>query len=217
MLTLQERKALKDMIDKTSSELLLKYKEESIKDSNILFIGDSMIEYLNHNLLLPNFKIANRGIAGATTKLIDENFEDIFGDIDPQKIFVSVGSNNLVLLENSAEEAANLIIALLTKINFKFPFATIYYLSTTPVVNETSKVYKKLYVAGRKNKDNQLINQIVSEFCNNDNLVFINQYDVLLNKEGYLDETLTPDGIHLNKSGYNIYVENLKSYLNEHC
>lgn len=216
MLTLQERQALIDMIKKTSSAAIEKYKNINNEDEEILFLGDSMVEYFNTNFYYPELKISNRGVAGATTKLIMDNLDTITGTIDPKKIFLSVGSNNLVLLEHTPEEAANAIIELINTLNYKYPFATIYYLSTTPVVNEESKVYKKLYVAGRLNQDNMKINEIVKNYLNGDNLVFINQYDSLIENE-YLNENMTPDGIHLNKHGYEVYAKNIKPYLNEVC
>lgn len=217
MLTLQELQALRDMIRKTSSAVIEKYKSIDNKNEDILFLGDSMVEYFSTKLAFPNLKISNRGVAGATTKLMIDNFDEIRGEINPKKIFLSVGSNNLVLLEQSPEAAAMAIIKLIDRLMFYYPFSTIYFLSTTPVSHEDSKVYKKLYVAGRKNEDNKTINLLVKEYCNNDNIVFINQYDSLVDEKGYLKEDLTPDGIHLNKKGYEIYAHNIIPYLKETC
>ncbi|VEU83274.1 SGNH/GDSL hydrolase family protein [Acholeplasma hippikon] len=217
MLTIQELQALRDMINKTSSAVIEKYKKINNKDSEILFIGDSMVEYFSTSTAFAGQKISNRGVAGATSKLILDNLDDITGEIDPKKIFLSVGSNNLVLLEENPEEAALGVKKLIDELMYIYPFATIYYLSTTPVVSTSSKVYKKLYVAGRKNEDNQKINEIIKSYCNNENLVFINQYDSLLDSEGFLREDITPDGIHLNKKGYEIYASNIIPYLKETC
>jgi len=152
-LTKQELLGLRDMISKTSMKTIEKYKQlnEVNLNGEVLILGDSMVEYLNPEMYLPGFNIINRGVAGATTESLLNSFEDITKNINPSKIFISIGSNDLVLLESKPEEAVKGLEKVLLKIKSKFPNAQVFYLSTTPVIKEGHKLYKKIYVAGRTN------------------------------------------------------------------
>lgn len=214
-LTQVELDGLRKIILGTSTKLLNRFRinnndlEINI-NYDILFIGDSMIEYFDTNTNFPNLKVLNRGIAGATTKLISDNFDLIFYNILAKEIYLSIGSNDLVLLEASVEETTLNIISLINQIKKKYPNTKINYLSTTPVINEDHKRYKKIYVAGRKNDELKAINNSIKLFSLNNNVNFINVYDSLTNDLGYIDEKYTNDGIHLNKVGYEVYISQIK-------
>src|SRR5690606_34150837 len=121
-------------------------------NADFLFMGDSMIEYLDVKSSFPNLDVLNRGVAGATTKLIMENLADIVGSIVPNKLFISIGSNDLVLLRSTPDEVIENVINVFKTLQQKFPETKLYYLSTTPVLKEGTKLYKKIYVAGRTNE-----------------------------------------------------------------
>src|SRR5690606_16886627 len=178
----QELHGLRDMILKTSSRLIEKYKElnKVEKEADILFMGDSMIEFLDTKLFFPDFALLNRGIGGATTKFILDNLDFIVGDIKPNKLFISIGSNDLVLLSATPSEVVDNVINVFKILQLKFPHTKLYYLSTTPVLKEGNKLYKKIYVAGRTNEENQTINKGLKTALELINVTFINQYDQLV-------------------------------------
>lgn len=208
----EELNGLRQMIAKTSSKVLEKFQVELSKTNyDYLFLGDSMIEYLNLESYFGDINAINRGIAGATTKFINDNIDTIISNINPKTIFLSVGSNDLVLLEATPDETASNVINLIDKLRDLFPNAKINYLSTTPVINEDHKLYKKIYIAGRTNDELKRVNELVFNNKNN-SYNFINLFDSVL-KDNYLNEDLTYDGIHLNKNGYEIYTEILKKHM----
>jgi len=211
----QELHGLKDMIVKTSSKVIDKYKELNKVETqaDILFLGDSMIEYLDVKTAFPNLNVLNRGVAGATTEFILDNLSAIVGSIVPNKLFISIGSNDLVLLRSTPNEVIENVTNVFKSLQQKFPYTNLYYLSTTPVLKEGHKLYKKIYVAGRTNEENQLINKGLQNALEVINVTFINQYDALVDLEGYLTESYTPDGIHLNKEGYKIYSKEIEKYI----
>lgn len=211
----QELLGLKEMISKSSKKTIEKYKEanKSIPEKSVIFTGDSMIEYLDVNTLLPDLRGLNRGVAGATTQLMLDAFDEILGNLNPTDLFVSIGSNDLILLESTIDEIVESVGKVFKKISEKFPDTTIYYLSTTPVLNETHKLYKKIYIAGRTNAQNMEINNGVKKLCDKYHVIFINQFDGLIDETGYLNETFTADGIHLNKNGYQVYAGVIREVL----
>ena len=169
--------------------------------------------YLDLKTYLPQIIGINRGIAGATTQLILNNFETIFGLLKPKEVYVSIGSNDLVLLESTIDEAYQGVLKVFEKINSVYPGIKINYLSTTPVVAENHKLYKKIYIAGRTNGQLKSLNYKVEQYCLTNNIKFINQFDGLLDSNGYLKDDLTADGIHLNKNGYKIYTQTILNHL----
>ncbi|ABX81643.1 GDSL-type esterase/lipase family protein [Acholeplasma laidlawii] len=215
-LTHQELKGLQQMIEKTSSKVLNTYSKDNVVNlfnQDVIFIGDSMIEFFNLKRYLPTLNALNRGVAGATTKLILDNLDVILGKINPKSIFISIGSNDLVLLEASVAEAYENIIKVLDVLKSKFPSAKLYYLSTTPVVSTQHPLYKKIYIGGRTNGELKSINFKVMNYAKSNDMTYLHQFDDLLDSEGYLNTNYTYDGIHLNPKGYEVYARNILSNL----
>jgi len=215
-LTQIELKALRKMIENTSSKVLDKYKIDNLNNHqtiDYIFLGDSMIEYFKLEIYLPELNALNRGIAGATTKLILDNIETIFGSIEPKNIYVSIGSNDLVLLESDVETAFLGIVNVLETIQGIYPSAFINYLSTTPVVDKEHKLYKKVYIGGRTNGELKSINYKVMQYTKQNNINYIHVFDELIDEKGYLNDQFTADGIHLNDKGYALYSAIIKHNL----
>lgn len=214
-LTQEELTKLKSMINTTSKVRLNHFKKVNPEtpEGLICFAGDSMIEYLNLEKFLPGVDAINRGIAGATTEFILNHFDDIFGDLNPSEILISIGSNDLVLLEHKPNQIVEDIKRIFDKIIEKFPFTTIYYLSTTPVIKEDHPVYKKMYIGGRTNEENRLINEGVRKYTDSHSIMYIDLFAPLIDEHEYLKEEYTADGIHLNKVGYKVYADIIRETL----
>lgn len=215
-LTHQELKGLQQMIEKTSSKVLNTYSKDNQVNSfnqDVIFIGDSMIEFFNLKGYLPTLNALNRGVAGATTKFILDNLDVILGNINPKSIYISIGSNDLVLLEYNVSHAFDSITKVLEALSFRFPSAKLYYLSTTPVVSTGHPLYKKIYIGGRTNGELKSINYKVMNYAKSNDITYIHQFDDLLDSEGYLNTNYTYDGIHLNPKGYEVYAKNILNNL----
>src|SRR5690606_7145017 len=100
-LSKDELDKLKAMIEKSSRKKLELYQRlnPTTPKGLIVFAGDSMIDYMDLDTYLPELHAVNRGVAGATTKFIKDHFDEIFGEIDPSELWISIGSNDLVLLQ----------------------------------------------------------------------------------------------------------------------
>ncbi len=211
----QELKGLREMIINTSTKKLNEYRKlnETELGAPFVFLGDSMIEYFNLNTYLPGIDAINRGIAGATSPFILSKLNMILGNLEPNHIYISIGSNDLVLHEATVQKVVENIKVLLKELTNRCPEAHITYLSTTPVISVKSKLYKKIYIAGRENHELKTINEQIKIYADLNQLGFINLFDALLDLNGYLDETYTMDGIHLNPKGYMVYASIIKEKL----
>ena len=55
--------------------------------------------------------------------------------------------------------------------------------------------------------------ELIEEYCKENDVVYINMYDKLLDEEGNFNKEYTNDGLHPNEDGYKKITEILEKYL----
>ncbi|CCV64755.1 Esterase, SGNH hydrolase-type [Alteracholeplasma palmae J233] len=206
----KQLESLKKVIDIKGNRRVTKFIEENetLKQGLIVLSGDSIIENYHVEEYFDN-NVVNRGIAGYTTKDFLEVFDKIVVPLNPSKLFLHIGSNDLVLLHASKEEALINILNTLDYVKTKLPQTKVYYLSLTPVLPLEHKKTRALYVANRTNEELDEMNQILAQKVEN----FIDINDSLKDGAGVLEEWYTDDGIHLNHYGYVEISSIIKTYI----
>lgn len=172
------------------------------KDSVIIFIGDSQIEYGNWDELLERDDILNRGIAGDVTAGVLGRMNEIVRH-NPSKVFIEVGINDLgmnISIPQIMEDYEQVISILKTKTN-----AEIFINSVLPV--------QDLPYEGFQNIEINTLNKKIKEFCELEKITFIDLTKVFSDETGNLKANLTNDGLHLTAKGYLLWVEQLKLFL----
>ena len=172
----------------------------SVKEPDIIFIGDSIVEYYPlYELLQTDKRLLNRGIRGYKTDLLLENLDaHLFGQA-LDKVFILIGTNDIGKEMPQTETLANLE-AIIQEISRDYPLAQIQLLSVLPV-NETPAYKSTVYV--RSTEKIQALNQAYRQLANAYmNAQFINLYDTFLDQEGQLRPDYTTDGLHLTIAGY---------------
>ena len=155
-------------------------------------------------------KIINRGIIGDDSRGISKRLNQIL-PYNPSKIFFECGTNDLShgwTVERIFQGVVNVIETIRTTC----PQTKLYVQSLLPL-NEKVGVWKLL-----KGKDDMIIqlNEKLKEYCNDNNLVFIDLYHPLLGvnaKEMHAD--YCRDGLHLSNKGYEVWANIIRSYINE--
>lgn len=171
-----------------------------------IIAGDSMIAYLNLNHYGLNDWI-NMGIAGDTTQGLIDRLDAIQRQ-NPKRVIISMGSNDLVLSNLNKEE----IVENMRQIHLEISKSSeVFILSLTPI-NDKVEIANHSYIAGRKNEDILMINNMLNE-CFKDH--FIDVTTSLMNHDHLLNELFTKDGIHLNHEGYLIFTEIIKKRLKQ--
>ena len=205
---------LEEWLLKEQAKLQQNYRELnqlSVKDPDIIFIGDSIVEYYPlYELLQTDKRLVNRGIRGYKTDLLLENLDaHLFGQA-LDKVFILIGTNDIGKEMPQTETLANLE-AVLQEISRDYPLAQIQLLSVLPV-NEDPAYKSTVYV--RSNEKIQALNQAYRQLANAYmNVQFIDLYDAFLNKEGQLSPDYTTDGLHLTIAGYATLSKALQEYL----
>ncbi len=177
---------------------------------SIVFLGDSITSRYDLNKYFPNYNVYNSGIAGNMTKDILENMENRVFIYNPTKVFILIGTNDLVYSGLDNDGIKNNIEEIINKIYEKNSNTKIYLESIYPVNTSLNKEI----VETRTNDNIKNLNNKIEKICNN-KCTYINMYDDLTDKNGNMKRIYTVDGLHLNKIGYKVVTNKLIKYLDE--
>nr|WP_326184322.1 SGNH/GDSL hydrolase family protein [uncultured Oscillibacter sp.] len=206
---------LQDQIRKTYSE-----QNKTAKKGQIVFVGSSLmeifpIETLQKGLSLDKW-IYNRGVRATTTQDVLDHIDTLIFDLQPSKIFINIGSNDIgfcvpeqVFLGNYDE--------ILRKISEKLPDTAVYVMAYYPVntvddFGESKEDHDSLFQT-RNNDIFESASKKVKKLAEKYGYQFINVNRGLTDEAGNLRKELTFDGAHMFPAGYEIVLENLKEYL----
>lgn len=174
----------------------------SIKDPDVLFLGDSIVEYFPlYELLKTPKTVINRGIRGYRSDLLLEYLDSLLFGQAVDKIFLFIGTNDIGK-EIPQQETVKNVESIIQTIARNYPLAEICLLSVLPV-NESPTYKKRVHL--RSNRKIQSLNHVYQELTSAYmNVTFVNVYDSLLDEAGQLAEAFTTDGLHLTVAGYQV-------------
>ena len=205
---------LENWLLKEQEKIQTKYRELnqiSLLEPDMIFIGDSIVEYYPLQELLGTVKtIVNRGIRGYQTRLLLENLDaHLYGDAVDQ-IVLLIGTNDIGK-DIPMNESLDNLERVIQSIAREFPLSQIKLLSILPV-NEGEKYKQTVYIrTNEKIREwNQAYEALASAYMQVD---FVPIYDSLIDTEGQLKKDYTTDGLHLSVAGYQALSDALKTYL----
>ena len=205
---------LENWLLKEQEKIQTKYRELnqiSVIEPDIIFIGDSIIEYYPLQELLGTSKIiVNRGIRGYQTGLLRENLDaHLYGDAVDQ-IVLLIGTNDIGK-DVPMNEALNNLESVIQTISRDYPLSQIKLVSILPV-NEEEDFKQTVYI--RTNEKIKAWNQAYQDLASAYMQVeYIPVFDSFLDEAGQLKPTYTTDGLHLSVAGYQVLSNVLKDYL----
>ena len=205
---------LENWLLKEQAKIQTKYRELnqiSLLEPDMIFIGDSIVEYYPLQELLGTTKtIVNRGIRGYQTGLLLDNLDaHLYGDAVDQ-IILLIGTNDIGK-DVSMNEALDNLERVIQSLNRDYPLSQIKLVSILPV-NEGEEYKQTVYIrTNEKIREwNQAYEALASAYMQVD---FLPIYDSLTDSEGQLQSAYTTDGLHLSVAGYQALSEALKEYL----
>lgn len=184
--------------------------EKPISHKDIVLLGDSQTENgKDWAARLKNRHVRNRGVIGDNTEGVLNRIEEIVQG-KPRKVILTIGVNDIsqglnvnTLIDNVAQ--------ILNEIQKGSPATKLYIQSILPI-NEIKCKYRLL-----KGKSDvlALYNKKLEELAAQMDIGFINSYSLFLEEESIdqLNPILTNDGLHVNESGYKIWSNFLKRYI----
>ena len=205
---------LENWLLKEQAKIQTKYRELnqiSVLEPDIIFIGDSIVEYYPLQELFGTEKtIVNRGIRGYQTRLLLENLDaHLYGDAVDQ-IVLLIGTNDIGK-DIPMNDALDNLEGVIQSLNRDYPLLQIKLVSILPV-NEGEKYKQTVYIRTNEKirKWNQAYEALASAYMQVD---FVPIYDSLTDTEGQLKSAYTTDGLHLSVAGYQALSDTLKTYL----
>lgn len=205
---------LENWLLKEQAKIQTKYRELneiSLLEPDMIFIGDSIVEYYPLQELFGTAKtIVNRGIRGYQTGLILDNLDvHLYGDAVDQIVFL-IGTNDIGK-DIPINEALDNLERVIQSIARDYPLSQIKLVSILPV-NEGEEYKQTVYIrTNEKIREwNQAYEALASAYMQVD---FLPIYDSLTDSEGQLQSAYTTDGLHLSVAGYQALSEALKGCL----
>ena len=209
--------AIRDRMDKLERYRVL---NQDVKKGKILFVGSSLMEQFPINELLMTAGIDkvvyNRGIGGFTTTDMLEHMEEMVFALEPSKIFINIGTNDIGSPEYRLEKLLKNYEEIIRQIQERLPDAQIYMLAYYPV-NETDTMLDedtgKMMFNTRTNENIQIANVAVEKLADQLGCFFINVNKGLTDERNKLKKEYTVEGIHMYANGYRVVLQNLKEFL----
>lgn len=160
-----------------------------------VLVGDSMVAYF-----LPSKPMCLMGIAGDTSLGV-LNRIDTIKHAHASHILIHIGTNDIVLEDMEIEET----IVKLKEIKHALSESRVTFITPMPVIESNMSINN---IKRTNHHLKALTTRILETF--NENVMNMNEaFHDLNDLESYYKE----DGLHLNKKGYTIYEEILKTYL----
>lgn len=185
-------------------------KEDSLKapiKNPVLFIGSSSFtKWTRLGQDFPLIPVLNRAFGGSTLLDVIQFQNEVIFKYQARKIVIYCGENDLASSETvRPTEVFNRFKILYESIRKQQPKVPIVYVSIKPSISRW------------KMKERQIeTNKLIEAFINkNKNIVFVNIWDKMLDENGNPKKDIfSSDNLHMNKKGYEIWIDALKDKLN---
>jgi lysophospholipase L1-like esterase len=175
---------------------LFREENRNAAKNGVVFVGDSLIEFFD----MQHFQDAkvivhNRGIAGDTAAGLATHLQDSVFDLEPAKIFLLIGTNDLAL-QAPPDIVARRLLRIVEDILGHLDKTALHVLAIPPV-HEGG-------VAGERNNMNiQKVNASVRDSLRQwRQASYIDTHERLADAQGGLASRYTTDGLHLNACAY---------------
>lgn len=166
---------------------------------DVVFIGDSITDWAEWEDLFPALKIANRGIAGDRTDGVLKRMDSIYST-NAKKAFIMIGLNDI-----SAGTEVNDVVE-----NYKSIISNL-------VAHGMQTYVQSTILAGTQkaelNKNIMALNDHLKKMADNNKSFTYIDLNAGLTRGSVLNSRYSRDDIHLNGSGYAVWKDMIKSYV----
>lgn len=186
-----------------------------------LFTGSSLMEQFPVAELAKDHGIDkiiyNRGIGGYTTDEFMEEIDTVLFDLEPSKLFINIGTNDMNEREGIPDWNAHLLTnyeTILKQIKERLPECEVYmmaYYPVNPTVAKDDFAKQALKIRTKENLD--MVNHQLAELAAKYHYHFINANEGLCNENGELKAEFTKEGMHMFANAYEVVFNNLQKYI----
>ena len=213
-----EQDFIKNFFDGMNRDKLRKYHElnQIAEKGETVCAGSSLMEFFPINEMLMNMgsakKVYNRGMAAYTIDQYDEVLDICVLELQPSKLFINIGSNDLSLPGNTVENMIRKYRALLQRIKEALPECRITMLAFYPCRDEDNapqepgRVPRTMAIV---NQSNESLQELAAELgCD-----WLDCNAPLLAEDGMIRKEIMTDAIHFSPAGYVEVLKILEPYL----
>ena len=195
---------------KNRQDLLNKRASEGGKKAQLIFIGDSITEGwegAGKEVWAENYAkydAINLGIGGDRTQHVLWRLDN--GNIDglnPKAAVVMIGTNNSNGEDNTADQIAEGIRAIVQKLRTKLPETKILLCAIFPRGENVNPQRGKILQ----------VNQIVHKLADGQNVLWVDFGHKFIDDGGHIPRDIMPDYLHLSKAGYQIWADSIRNPL----
>ncbi|HWJ48103.1 MAG TPA: SGNH/GDSL hydrolase family protein [Candidatus Udaeobacter sp.] len=170
--------------------------------NRVVFFGDSITDIWKLENYFPGKPYVNRGIGGQTTPQMLVRFRQDVIDLHPKVVVILAGTNDIA--GNTGPMRTEDIEANLASFSelARAHGIRVVYSSVLPVHNYTER--SKDFFAQRPMPRILELNQWLKDFCEKNNIVYLDYFSAVVDDKGLLKKDLADDGLHPNDAGYKI-------------
>ena len=178
--------------------------ETRTNETRVVFLGDSITDYwkLADYFSGKPYVVINRGVDGQSTPEMLVRFRQDVIDLHPNVLVVLAGTNDIAGVtgptRNEDIEANYATMAELASAHH----IRVIFASLLPVYNYTAE--SKESFALRPRERILALNAWLKDYCDKNDLVYLDYYSALIDSQGMLQRQLSDDGLHPNAAGYKI-------------
>ena len=190
-----------------------------IRKGQTLFTGSSLMEMFPVTEFCMNEGLPpayNRGIGGYTTDEFLDAVEDVLLDVQPAKLFINIGTNDIRPMPEGEDWFAHLFAnyrKICEIIRDQLPDTTVYMMAYYPVNSDAPAARENPGMKVRTNENIDRANRMAEGLASEFGFHYIDVNDGLKDEQGNLRIEHTQDGIHFDAAAYRTVFERLKKYL----
>jgi len=191
-------------------DLINRRAAEAGTEAQVVFIGDSITQGWEgagrevwERYYTPRHAV-NLGIGGDRTQHVLWRLENgNLNGLEPKAAVIMIGTNNSNREDNTVEQIAEGVTAIVQKLRSALPQTKVVLLAIFPRSENPTPQRGKLL----------MVNQIIRKLADDPNVIWIDFGHRFIDENGLIPGSLMPDYLHLSPSGYQIWAEAIEDTL----
>lgn len=179
----------------------------------VVFVGDSLTNEYLLTEMLPGKPVCNRGIGGDTTLGVLKRMNESIFDLDPKELFLTIGTNDIELTDQTNKEIVKNIESILTKTQEYNKEIKINLVSIPPVCETKHPHVDPNTVGKRTNIRIIALNDELKVLAKKLNVKYVDLFSFLADENNSLKPEYTREGLHFSHLAYEKITQKLKDLI----